>query len=41
MLSMITLTALMTIQTANAQETRSPWIGVSKKVLVDNEYVNV
>lgn len=41
MLSVITLTALMTVQTANAQETKSPWPGVTKKVLVDNEHVNV
>lgn len=41
MLSVITLTTLMTVQTANAQETSAPWPGVTKKVLIDNEHVNV
>ncbi|MBW4358877.1 cupin domain-containing protein [Flavobacterium taihuense] len=41
MLSVITLTTLMSVQTANAQEANSPWPGVTKKVLFDNEHVNV
>ncbi len=41
MLSVIVLTALVTVQTANAQEKTEPWPGVTIKVLVDNESVNV
>jgi quercetin dioxygenase-like cupin family protein len=41
MLSVITLTTLLTIEAANAQETMKPWPGVTKKVLVDNVHVNV
>jgi quercetin dioxygenase-like cupin family protein len=41
MLSVITLIVLMDVQTVNAQETKTPWPGVTKKVLLDNEHVNV
>jgi quercetin dioxygenase-like cupin family protein len=41
MLSVIALTTLMTVESANAQETMTPWPGVTKKVLLDNEHVNV
>ena len=41
LVSVIALTALAAVQTANAQETKQPWPGVTKKVLIDNEHVNV
>ena len=41
LVSVIALTVLATVQTANAQEKNQPWPGVTKKVLVDNEHVNV
>lgn len=41
MLSVITLTTLMSIESAIAQETKTPWPGVTKKVILDNEHVNV
>jgi quercetin dioxygenase-like cupin family protein len=41
MLSVITLAVLITVQTANAQEINSPWPGITKKVLFDNDRVNV
>jgi quercetin dioxygenase-like cupin family protein len=40
-LSMILFTALVTVQTANAQDKKEQWPGVTIKVLVDNEKVNV
>ncbi len=41
MLSVIALTAFVTMQTANAQDTKEPWPGVTIKVLTDNESVNL
>jgi len=41
MLSMIAFTVLMTAQSVSAQDQSEPWPGVTKKVLVDNEKVNV
>ena len=41
MLSVITLTALVTVQTANAQDKKEQWPGVTIKVLTDNDNVNV
>jgi mannose-6-phosphate isomerase-like protein (cupin superfamily) len=40
-LSVITLTIVMSAQSLNAQEVKTPWPGVTKKVLLDNEHVNV
>jgi beta-alanine degradation protein BauB len=40
-LSVIALTSLAFVQTASAQDKTEPWPGVTKKVLVDNEHVNV
>lgn len=40
-LSVIVLAVLMPVQFVNAQETMTPWPGVTKKVLTDNEHVNV
>lgn len=40
-LSVIVLAVLMPVQFVNAQETKTPWPGVTKKVLTDNEHVNV
>ena len=41
MLSVIAITALVTVQTANAQDKKEQWPGVTIKVLTDNEHVNV
>jgi quercetin dioxygenase-like cupin family protein len=41
MLSVIAFTTLMTVESGYAQETKTPWPGVTKKVLLDNEHVNV
>jgi quercetin dioxygenase-like cupin family protein len=41
LLSVITLALLMPVQSGYAQETTTPWPGVTKKVLTDNEHVNV
>jgi quercetin dioxygenase-like cupin family protein len=41
MLSVITLAVFMNVESASAQETQTPWPGVTKKVLTDNEHVNV
>ena len=41
MLSVFTLIAFVTIQTANAQDKKEQWPGVTIKVLTDNEHVNV
>ncbi|TRX37813.1 hypothetical protein FNW52_02640 [Flavobacterium sp. ZT3R18] len=41
MLSVIAFTVFMNVQTVNAQETKTPWPGVTMKVLLDNEHVNV
>lgn len=41
MLSVIALTVFMNIESAYAQETMTPWPGVTKKILLDNEHVNV
>jgi quercetin dioxygenase-like cupin family protein len=41
MLSMLAFTILMTVQSVNAQEVKTPWPGVTKKVLVDNAHVNI
>ena len=40
-LSVIAFTALIIVQPANAQDKTEPWPGVTKKVLVDNEHVNI
>ena len=41
MFSMIAFIAFITVQSANAQDKTEPWPGVTKKVLVDNDKVNV
>jgi quercetin dioxygenase-like cupin family protein len=41
MLSVLTLTAFVLVQTVKAQEVKEPWPGVTKRVIVDNEHVNV
>ena len=41
LLSVITLTALATLQTAKAQDKKEPWPGVTVKVLTDNEHVKI
>jgi quercetin dioxygenase-like cupin family protein len=41
MLSMIAFIAFITVQPAAAQDKTEPWPGVTKKVLVDNEKVNI
>jgi len=41
MLSVLTLTIFMTVQSVNAQEATTPWPGVTKKILLDNEHVNI
>jgi len=41
MLSAIALMAFTSVQTARAGDTTEPWPGVTKKVLVDNEHVNI
>jgi quercetin dioxygenase-like cupin family protein len=41
MLSVTILTVLLTVQSVNAQDIQTPWPGVTKKVLLDNEHVNV
>ncbi len=41
MLSVIGLTASVLAQTANAQEIKEPWRGVTVKVLIDNEHVKI
>lgn len=40
-LSFIAFMTVVSVQTANAQEKTVPWPGVTKKVLTDNEKVNV
>lgn len=40
-LSVITLTIVMSAQSLNAQEVKTPWPGVTKKVLLDNAHVNI
>ena len=41
MLSVIALTALATVQTANAQDKKEQWPGVTIKVLTENDSVKV
>lgn len=41
LLSVIALTALVLVQTANAQDKKEPWPGVTIKVLTDNDHVKV
>jgi quercetin dioxygenase-like cupin family protein len=41
MLSVMALTAFAIVPTARAQDKTEPWPGVTKKVLVDNEHVNI
>ena len=41
MLSAIMLTAMLMVQTTNAQDKQPSWPGVTIKVLTDNEHVNV
>ncbi|ESU29058.1 hypothetical protein FLJC2902T_10950 [Flavobacterium limnosediminis JC2902] len=41
MLLVVTLVAFVNVQTVNAQDKSEPWPGVTKKVLVDNDKVNV
>ena len=41
LLSAMALAAFALIQPARAQDTTEPWPGVTKKVLVDNEHVNI
>ena len=41
MLSAIILTAMLSVQTANAQDKKPNWPGVTIKVLTDNDNVNV
>jgi quercetin dioxygenase-like cupin family protein len=41
MLSAIVFTALLTLQTANAQDKNEPWPGITVKVLTDNDEVKV
>ena len=41
MLSVIMLTAMLSVQTANAQDKKPNWPGVTIKVLTDNDNVNV
>jgi quercetin dioxygenase-like cupin family protein len=41
MLLVMVLMAFVNVQTVNAQEKSEPWPGVTKKVLVDNDKVNV
>ncbi len=41
MLSVIALTASVIVQTANAQDKKEQWPGVTIKVLTDNDNVNV
>jgi quercetin dioxygenase-like cupin family protein len=41
LLSVFILTALVIVQTTNAQDNKSEWPGVTIKVLTDNEKVNV
>ena len=40
-LSVIALTVFISVQPINAQDKTEPWPGVTKKVLVDNDHVNV
>lgn len=40
-LSALMLTVMLSVGTAYAQDKEHPWPGVTKKVLVDNERVNV
>lgn len=41
MMSVFLFTLLMTVHTAMAQDVKRPWPGVTKKVLLDNEHVNI
>lgn len=41
MLSVLALTAFAFVQTARAEDKKEPWPGVTKRVIVDNEHVNV
>lgn len=41
MLSAIMLIVMLSVQTATAQDKQTPWPGVTKKVLLDNDNVNV
>jgi beta-alanine degradation protein BauB len=41
MLTVITLTALVTLRTANAQDKKEPWPGVTVKVLTENDHVKI
>jgi beta-alanine degradation protein BauB len=41
MLFVIAFTAIVTLQSANAQDKKEKWPGVTIKVLVDNDHVNV
>ncbi len=40
-LSVIAITALVTVQAANTPDKKEPWPGVTKTVLLDNEQVNI
>jgi len=40
-LSVFTLTAFVFVQNVRAQDKTEPWPGVTKRVIVDNEHVNV
>ncbi|RTY95375.1 cupin domain-containing protein [Flavobacterium sp. GT3R68] len=41
MLSVLAFTVFMNVQTVNAQDKKEEWPGVTKKVLTDNDKVNV
>jgi quercetin dioxygenase-like cupin family protein len=41
MLAMVAFMTLVDVQTVNAQQKMEPWPGVTKKVLTDNDKVNV
>lgn len=41
MLSAIALTAVLSVQTSLAQETKSPWPGITAKILVENDHVKI
>jgi quercetin dioxygenase-like cupin family protein len=40
-LSVITLMVFMSVESAYGQDNKTPWPGVTKKILNDNEHVNV
>jgi len=41
MLSLVALMTVVNVQVVNAQDKNEPWPGVTKKVLTDNDKVNV